>query len=220
MNKKILHVAIASSVLMTTPLAVSAAAVSPYLAADDSWITLSGTVTSSTENSFKLDYGAGLVTVEMDDWNWFEEDGDVLPGDTVTVYGEVDDDLFETASIEASSVYFENLGTYFYASSADEESVEDIDMTPAAPIAVGDMVITGTVNSVTGREFTIDSGAQEMTVDTALMTYDPTDDEGYQQISEGDVVTVTGEIELDTFENSEIMADTVLTLEDDSDSQS
>jgi hypothetical protein len=65
------------------------------------------------------------------------------------------------------------------------------------------------MTSETGSEFTIDSGAQQMTVDTALMSYDPMDDEGYQQIEEGD-------LEDDTFEKSEVMADTVVTLEDDS----
>ena len=40
----------------------------------------------------------------------------------MTVYGRVDDDLYETTTIEASSIYDQDLGTYFYASAADEES--------------------------------------------------------------------------------------------------
>jgi len=163
-----------------------------------------------------LDYGKGLVTVEMDDWDWFEESGETLPGDEVTVYGEVDDDTFESAKIEARSVYVDSLGTYFYASAADEESVTDLDVAPT--IDIGQLVLTGTVMSVDGREFTIDSGAQEMTIDTTLMTYNPTDDEGYQQIEQGDQVTVTGDLDVDTWENSELMADTVVTLDDASSS--
>jgi len=44
------------------------------------------------------------------------------------------------------------------------------------------------------------------------------DDEGYQQIEEGDLVTVTGDVDVDTLETAELMADTVVTLNDDSSS--
>lgn len=218
MKRSMLSLSIAST-LIATPVAALAADQgaeneSPYLAADGSWITLSGKVTSTTADTFMLDYGRGLVTVEMDDWDWFEENGEVLPGDNVTVYGEVDDDTFEGAKVEASSVYVESLGTYFYANAADEESFNDLDVAPT--IDIGQMIVTGTITSVSGSEFTIDSGVQEMTVDTALMPYDPMDDEGFQQLEVGDLVSVTGDIEDDTFEESELLADTVVTLEDDS----
>lgn len=214
MKRTTLSLAIAST-LALAPTATLAAE-SPYLAADGSWITLSGKVTSTTADTFMLDYGKGLVTVEMDDWDWFEESGEVLPGDEVTVYGEVDDDTYETAKIEANSVYVDSLGTYFYANPADEESPGDIDVAPT--IEIGQLVLTGTVTGVNGREFTIDSGDQLMTIDTSLMTYDPTDNEGYQQIEEGDLVSVTGDVDVDSWENSELMADTVVTLDDDSSS--
>jgi uncharacterized protein YdeI (BOF family) len=214
MKRTTLSLAIAST-LAVAP-AVTMAAQSPYLASDGSWITLSGKVTSTTADSFKLDYGDGLVTVEMDDWDWFEESGEVLPGDEVTVYGEVDDDTFESAKIEASSVYVDSLGTYFYASAADEESFTDLDVAPT--IDLGQIILTGTVTGIDGTEFTIDSGDQKMTVDTALMPYDPMDNEGYQQIEKGDQVTVTGDVDVDTFDAAELMADTVVTLDDDSSS--
>ncbi|TGN41107.1 NirD/YgiW/YdeI family stress tolerance protein [Marinobacter confluentis] len=214
MKRTALSIAVASTFVILPAAASAAETESPYLQSDGSWITLSGTVTSTTADTFMLDYGRGLVTVEMDDWDWYEEQGEVLPGDKVTVYGEVDDDTFETAKVEASSVYVENLGTYFFASARDEETASDLDIAPV--IDVGNLVLTGTVNSVSGTEFTIDSGAQEMTIDTALMPYDPTDNEGYQQIEKGDLVTVTGDIEYDTFEKTEVMADTVVTLDDES----
>lgn len=218
MKRTTLSIAIASTLIAAPALTMAADDGSenrtPYLAPDGSWITLSGKVTSTTADTFMLDYGKGLVTVEMDDWDWFEENGEVLPGDEVTVYGEVDDDTFESAKVEASSVYVESLGTYFYASAMDEETFNDLDVAPT--IDPGQIIVTGTVTSETGSEFTIDSGAQQMTVDTALMGYDPMDDEGYQQIQEGDLVSVTGDLEDDTFETTEVMADTVVTLEDDS----
>jgi len=214
MKRTTLSLAIASA-LAVAP-AATLAAESPYLAEDGSWITLSGKVTSTTSDTFMLDYGEGLATVEMDDWDWFEESGEVLPGDEVTVYGEVDDDTFESAKIEASSVYVDSLGTYFYASAADEESFTDLDVAPT--IDLGQIILTGTVTGIDGTEFTIDSGDQKMTVDTALMPYDPMDNEGYQQIEKGDQVTVTGDVDVDTFDAAELMADTVVTLDDDSSS--
>lgn len=209
---------IAIGCLVATAPAAGLAAEYPRLEPDDSWISLSGTVTSSTANSFMLDYGNGLITVEMDDWDWFAEEGAVLPGDSVTVYGEVDDELFDKTTIDADSVYVEDLGTYFYASPGDDEAPTDVDLTPTATADAGDMVLTGTVTSIEGREFTINSGALEITVDTIFMPYDPTDDEGYQQISEGDRVTVSGEVEAGTFDDRELVADTVITLYDDSES--
>lgn len=217
MKRTTLSIAIASALLAAPTITMAADKgvenETPYLEPDGSWITLSGKVTSTTADTFMLDYGKGLATIEMDGWDWFEENGEVLPGDNVTVYGEVDDDTFEAAKVEASSVYVKNLGTYFYASAADEETFSDFDAAPT--IDTGQIVLTGTVTGVNGAEFTIDSGAQKTTVDTTVMPYNPMDDEGYQKIEEGDLVSVTGYIEDDTFESAEVKADTVVTLEDE-----
>ena len=102
-------------------LAGPATAQNPYAQPDDTFLSLSGTVVSTTPSSFTLDYGEGLVTVEMDDWDWYGDAYGILPDDNVTVYGYVDDDLFETTTIEASSVWADDIDTYFYASGADKE---------------------------------------------------------------------------------------------------
>ena len=123
----------------------------PYNAPDDTWISLSGTAVETGPSSFWLDYGNGTVLVEMDDFGWYEKEGvGLLDGDKVTVYGEVDDDLFETASIEASSVYVQDLGSYFYASAADEENNPFYVITPVEP---GYTQVLGTVTSVGDRDF-------------------------------------------------------------------
>ncbi len=188
----------------------------PYAKADESWISLSGTVTSVAPDSFNLDYGEGLVLVEMDDWDIDADGYKLLEGDEVTVNGRVDDDLFETTSIEASSVYVKGLNTYFYASADDEESLP-----AAATVSVVDydLQLTGEVTSVTGREFTVDTGEREMKVDTIQLGYNPLDDEGYQKIDVGDRVSVTGDLDIDWWEKREIMAETVVTLFDRSDSE-
>jgi len=185
----------------------------PYAKKDGSWISLNGMVTSVAPDAFRLDYGEGLVTVEMDDWDLDADGYKLIEGDEVTVYGAVDDDLFETTSIEASSVYVKDLNTYFYASAADEETLPAVATATAVDY---DLQLTGEVTSVTGREFTIDSGLREMTVDTVGLGYNPLDDEGYQKVEVGDRVSVTGDMDYDWWEGRELMAETVITLSDES----
>ncbi|HSO22154.1 MAG TPA: hypothetical protein VLT81_04555, partial [Chondromyces sp.] len=105
-------VSIATLVLF---VAVPAMAEDPYVEPDDSWISLSGTVKAVTADAFTLDYGKGMITVEMDDGDRDADGYKLIEGDKVTVNGVIDDGLFETRTIEASSVYVEKLDTYFYA---------------------------------------------------------------------------------------------------------
>lgn len=186
---------------------------SPYVKKDGSWISLSGLVTSVAPDAFRLDYGEGLVTVEMDDWDLDADGYKLLEGDNVVVYGVVDDDLFETTSIEASSVYVKNLNTYFYANSADEETLPALATTT---IVDYDIQVTGEVTSVSGREFTIDTGTRAMTIDTSELGYNPLDDEGYQKIESGDRVSVTGDMDIDWWDGRELDAESVVTLADES----
>lgn len=194
-------------------LAANTQAQQPYAAPDDSWISISGTVQDPSAGSFTLDYGDGTITVEMDDWDWYAEGYQVLEGDGVTVYGRVDDDLFELATIEANSVYVEDLNSFFYASALDEEDPPAVMV--AHIVEPAGLVLQGEVEDVNGREFTVRTGSSIVTVDTSTMPYDPTDDDGYQQIEAGDVVRVLGHIDVDLFEEREIIADVVITLTPD-----
>lgn len=188
----------------------------PYMKADNTWISISGTAVSSMPDGFTLDYGEGTVLVEMDDWDWYDESHAILEGDKVTVYGDIDDDFFETTSIEAGSVYVESLGSYFYASSADEEGSGEY-WVSYSPIIVGDMIVRGTVDEIYGREFTIDTGYDKLRVDTIMMPYNPLDDKGYQKVEKGDYISVSGNMDYDFWEKRELMADTIITLVDESD---
>ncbi|HKK18101.1 MAG TPA: hypothetical protein VJ952_05410 [Opitutales bacterium] len=194
--------------------ALTASAQNPYAKADGSYISLSGTVVSSDADSFVLDYGEGLVTVEMDDWDWYGDAWGIIADDDVTVYGYVDDDFYETTSIEASSVWVEDLNTYFYASGADEEG------SPVTPVYYTtwydyDYTVTGNVTSVTGREFTVDTGTRKVSVDTWQLGYNPLDDQGYLKIEKGDKVTVYGDLDLSVFDEREISAEAIVKLQDD-----
>jgi uncharacterized protein YdeI (BOF family) len=192
-------------------ITLTATAKDPYEKPDGSYISLSGTVTSSDADSFMLDYGDGLVLVEMDDWDWYGDAYGILPEDDVRVYGYVDDDLYETTSIEASSVYVEDLNTYFYASGADEESTTIVSTTWYDY----DYTVTGEVTSVVGREFTVDNGTRKISVDTWQLGYNPLDDEGYLKIDKGDRVTVYGDLDLNLFDEREISAEAIVKLQSD-----
>jgi hypothetical protein len=184
----------------------------PYLKADETWITISGTVESVNPNSFVLDYGDGAILVEMDDGDRDADAYKLLSGDRVTVSGRIDDDFFEFTKIEASSVFVENLGTTFFASSIDEEAYDlaDANMIPAVPISR--TVVRGTVSEIDGNEFLINTGDRLMRVDTSEMPYDPLDDEGYLKINEGDRVKVIGQISVTLFEGRQLEADSVIKL--------
>ena len=180
MNTRIkLAVAVAAALGSAQALATDpyVAPTNPYLKPDGSWISISGTVVEPTTDAFTLDYGSGVVAVEMDDWDSVGDAIGLLDGDKVTVYGAIDDDLFEVTKIEAGSVYVESLNTYFYANSDDEEGAA---LTPyvwytATPIDSGLVTVRGTVTGVDkdDQEFTIDSGASKLTVDAAHVGYNP-----------------------------------------------
>jgi uncharacterized protein YdeI (BOF family) len=190
-------------------LAFSAMAEDPYAKPDDTWISISGTVDTVRPNSFTLDYGKGVITVEMDDGDRDADAYKLVKGDKVTVNGKIDDDLFETRTIEAGSVYVESLDTYFYASAADEE---DTFVTVTAPVVISQTIVQGKVTEVSGEEFVVDAGVRKVRVDVSEMSNDPLDDEGYRKIKVGDRVSVIGKMDDDLFEGRELMAQSVVTL--------
>ena len=184
----------------------------PYSMADNTWITLSGEVESVDRDSFMLDYGDGYIMVEMDDGDRDADAYKLLKGDKVTVSGRIDDDFFETTKIEAGSVYVENIGTTFFASSVDEETSEQLVAAISVPVVVSETVVQGTVTDVARNEFTVDAGMKNLRVDVADMPFDPLDDDGYLKIDVGDRVRVTGDMDNQVFEGRQLVADTVIVL--------
>ena len=203
-----------------------ARAPNPYTQPNDSWITIEGTVQSVQPNSFSLAYGGGTILVEMDDGDRDADAYVLQQGDSVTVTGKIDDDLFESATIEASTVYLPSISTYFYASAMDEEdaySEQGAWWMPHHGVSVlqprdqPTMIIRGRVTEITDDdEFTIDQGTRQVTVDVDELENNPLDDEGYQKIDVGDYVSVQGEMDDDLFEGRELKATSVITLWDTS----
>ena len=109
----VLTVALAIAALLMLMPSISPAKTNPYMQPDDTWLSINGKVKSVSADSFMLDYGKGLITVEMDDGDRDADAYKLVEGDEVTVYGMTDDDLYQTTKIEASSVYVKNLETYF-----------------------------------------------------------------------------------------------------------
>ncbi len=196
---------IVAGLFLTNP----AMAKNPYAKPNNSWISISGSVNSVNPDSFILDYGDGVIKVEMDDGDRDADAYKLLAGDKVTVNGMIDDDFYETTKIEASNVYVENLGATFFASAVDEE---DYMVTVNTPIIIPSTTLQGTVTAVVNDEFTVDTGLQSTIVDVEKMVYNPLDKEGYQRIEVGDYVRVTGTMEKDFFETRKLKAETIVEL--------
>jgi len=197
------------SSLLIALLAAAAAAEDPYALPDHAWLSLDGEVRSVTSDAFVLDYGEDTITVEMDDGDRDADGYKLVAGDRVTVTGAIDDDVFESRTIEAASVHVEKLGTTFYASAADEE---DHVFPTYAPVHVGRTVLQGTVTEVEDEEFLLATGGRELRIEVEEMNYDPLDDEGYQKIEVGDEVSVAGQMDYDFLEGREFVASSVVTL--------
>lgn len=210
-TRRAIPLALAAIGLATAPLAVSAGE-NPYAKADQTWININGTVETVNPNSFMLDYGDGSILVEMDDGDRDADAYKLVSGDKVSVSGRIDDDFFESTTIEASSVYVENIGTTFFSSAMDEETRYGLEGWVIAPIEVSRTEVRGTVTAVNADDFVIDTGQRKLTVDVGAMAYDPLDNEGYQQIDVGDRVKVVGEMETRLFEGRVLEADTLIEL--------
>jgi len=186
--------------------------VNPYAQPDESWVSISGTVESVQPDAFTLDYGDGAILVEMDDGDRDADAYALLSGDKVTVSGLIDDDFFETTTIEASSVYVESINTTFWASSMDEETPPTLDMSIVTPVVVSQTVVRGVVSEVDDDEFIINTGTRAVEVDVDEMPYNPLDDEGYLKIEKGDYVKVVGEMDTELFDDKELDADYIVEL--------
>ncbi len=195
----------AAALALTT--AVTADAANPKERPDGTWVTLSGLVVDKGPGTFTLDYGKGLITVEMDDWDWYDESDVIFMNDRVTVSGRIDSDFYEQTSLEASSVWVKDINTYFYANDADEEEILNI-----VALNQPGITYTGTVTSVGDHEFTMKTGDQEIRVDTSELGFNPLDDKGYLKIEEGEFVSASGLMVDPWFDSRELVANSVREL--------
>lgn len=179
------------------------------------WVIVRGKVSHAAPDYFILDKGYKKVLVEMDDWDWFKEGYKILKGDRVIVQGKIDHDFLERRKIEASSVYVQGLNTYYYASSDDEETEPYHHHYFFETYEIPDEIkydFTGTISRIDDREFVLNTGLREVSVDTEDMKYNPMDDKGLTQLKVGDAVRVYGDIENNFFTDDVLNANWIITL--------
>lgn len=184
----------------------------PHQKADETWMTITGKVDTVQPNRFSLDYGEGVVTVEMDDRDRDAAGYALMQGDKVLVTGKIDDDTFETTTIEAASVYIERLSTTFVASRQDDEQREPLDATYLPPLEEAQTTLQGTVTDIAETEFTLDSGQRSVRVDIGGLPYNPLEGDGYQKIAVGDRVRVAGQTAVNFFEGREFEAESLVKI--------
>lgn len=130
---------------------------------------------------------------------------------SVTVHGCLDDELFEKATIEADSVFVEDIATYYHANPDDEER-DFVSM--HAPVTIAETEIQGTVTGIIGDSFTLDTGKQQIQVMVDAMPYNPLDERGARQIKEGDRVSVSGFMTKEFMDTKRLMANSAVILKD------
>ncbi len=91
-------------------LAVPLSAQDPYQQPDDSWISVDSPVADVMEDAFTLDYGSGLMTVEIDDDDRDAEAYTLDRGDKVSVTGVIDDEFTVDTGMREIAVELEELG--------------------------------------------------------------------------------------------------------------
>jgi hypothetical protein len=185
----------------------SSAQTSTLMTKDDGeWITVTGNISNVTPQGFRIDYGTGVLPVEMDGFLPTSTEG-LRNGDWVTVSGRIDDALWERRSIEASSVYSSRMQERLWANAMDEEG--DMLITPIDLPDQGDWV------GVTGRVISIDIMEDEMVVDVGPQTLQ-VDASGLGQpmtATRGDLVSVYGRLDdADLWDGREIDASSVVIL--------
>lgn len=185
---------------------------------DGEVVVLSGKVKSVSPDSFKMEVNNETIFVEMDDWDADADGYKLVKGDKVVVTGRVDKDFLEKKKVEASTVYVKNLDTTFFASSYDEESDPYIATAAATYTVLEDLPenasadLRGEVVNIKGREFVVNTGFREITVDTKDLLYNPMDDAGITQIDMGDMVRVSGVVDDDFFDENEVSANFIMEL--------
>ncbi len=172
-------------------------------------VSVTGTVESASGNTFVMNYGSGKINVDMGGWDWYSNEAEKLTaGEKVTVTGTIDDGFFKGREIKAENVYIHDRYSYYYSTGQGDANYL-LYGTPPEGSAVS---VTGIVNTIEGKEFTLNTGKNVIRVDTAKMTYDPLDDEGFQKIKVGDRLRVYGVLSDDLFDTREVDATTVVNL--------
>jgi len=183
---------------------------------DHDWISVTGHIDSISTERFTLDFDGGVITVEMDGWDGYDEAQLLNEGERVTVNGRIDNGLYEAKTIEADTVYSHGRRTYFYSNATDEEGDYKYYSFYSYPAEIPDgtwMSLSGKVTDINDRELVLNTLGGDVVVDTKTMNFNPLDDAGYVQIQEGDRIHVSGEFDINLFDKNEVNAKNIFTIE-------
>lgn len=174
--------------------------VSPWDKDDGQWITIAGTITKVSNDSFQLVYGKGAIEVEFDGYRSTNRAYQFSEADKVIVTGRVDADKDQKRSIEAGSVYVRNLGKSYFAEADDEEEV--IAKLRKATSNGTSLVVSGQLISMVKHNIVINTGYQNIQVNTRALPAGSLDSSGLLPFDIGDALTVYGVVS-DGFSDAE-----------------
>lgn len=210
--------------ILATATVIGILSAAPALAADPqtdpihSMVSVTGKVAAVTDKQFTLDYGPDIITVEMNNWDFYSNETRIKPGEIVSVRGQIDSDLYANRTIDPSSVYVYDRSTYYYPNNATASELGYLTYSAAPPVPPSEGTwygLNGRVKAVNGTEVLLDTGVRDVTIETAHLGYNPLDTEGFQQIRPGDNIHVTGILDHNFFDGSEIEAKSITTLSRD-----
>ncbi len=204
--------AVGLSLTVASPMAMSKESMK-----DDSWVTLSGTITKVDDEGeeFTLDYGSGSIRVEVEDWSWGDRPDRIRQGDRVTVNGRVDDDLFQSKEIDAESVYDEGRGAFYYRSDFGNAKGPRVSYSGAPDQLEDDywITLTGTVSEIDNPVFYVHAGGKKIRIDTSHMRKSPLRKEAERPLEVGDRVQISGVYDDGFFKRGELDAGTIVRFE-------
>lgn len=196
------------------------------------WLTLGGEVVSVSKDSFQFDYGQRQVTIEMDEWGWFNEREQLRPGEYVVVAGRPDEDFFKNGNFEAEAVYARERNTFYARPAHDQDVAEDESQSANEPGAFtyypgayniprtapegAFVTVSGKVTGINGRNVILDTGQNKVTIDTSALHYNPVDEVGRPQLREGDYIRATGDVSGELFSAKKLSAESITSLRNDS----
>lgn len=181
-------------------------------------VMAAGTVSNLDDDEFKLNYSDGQsVTVEFDKWDWMttKDDDDlqkyIKNGDFVVVSGTVDKDIFTSNEIDADNVYFRDNAQYYYI--VDVNPAYNYNANYAMDEDFSFASVRGKITEIDGNEFTVESKAGEITVDTSDMPKNPMSMNGAKNLQIGDRVYVSGIMDENFYTGKELSATKVVKIQ-------
>lgn len=180
---------------------------------DESRVMLNGIITEVRNDEFDLNYGEGVITVELDEWGWDDSNMAYLrSGDEVTVNGVIDDDLFEGREVKADNLYLNREFVYLTPEKQSNAARNNRNVNMDALEDGSYITMTGVVVEQDGAEFTLRGNGQNLRVNTEDLGYNPFDEDGLQRVQQGDRIQVYGAIDDGFFETRELEADRIISL--------